>query len=318
MRQHLHAVINQLRKNNSDGGSLKKAAIALVVLVLSFSWSVSGCQRSPEHDLDTVMPQWAIDLMTKVPGDSKNANYVDVKTLREEPALRDEYAQFVVLIDPGNPITGFDIDPSSYFAILPMIGVGIDQLDYWLLYDYGYLMLGDFDLLEIRGNLINGGWVNDEYAGFEIWENQEHGFELVVFDGGLALLYIDTARKKTVQTIQGEYPSIYTNDRFIALMSRLPANGFQIGYQECEVDIESFCGTISMGATWVKRNNHSIEVTYVLTSLNGDNIDNLVKKMVTDLEKDETLHWSDITVIRDGKFVKLTARYPISTSSSDE
>ncbi len=235
----------------------------------------------------------ALAMMKKVPKDSIDLTFMDLKALRGDPDLAGLY--------------------NSAAEQLNRSGAGIPTDNVERMAQAGYLtvMEGRFDLASLEAELEASAYGESDYRGISLWEGSFSSVALVSASC-LVTAWDVEAVKSCVDVIQGQGESLYDDAEFKDLMGRMPGGFTQMVFAGGEDFGDTYQGVQAIGYSLAKMSSEKARMTLVLAFSDatraGEAVDG-VKEMLSSQGGDGGL--GDLEVIRDGRYVKATGQIPI-------
>jgi hypothetical protein len=157
--------------------------------------------------------------------------------------------------------------------------------------------------------LAENGWEPAQFRSSEIWRKGK--WALVPIDNNtLVIGSEETEVKNIIRTVEGEQPSLYNDEQFRELMSRLPEDGLEIQYVEIPPieDDPDLSSLVFMGRILTIENEQTLRMTLVATSPDENtDIENIFRRMVKEPQQDSEFYWDDTSISNDGAYWKFTA-----------
>ena len=114
----------------------KRFVFLILIIILSAGCSKTGSSSLPDHELEN-LPQWATQLMCKIPADVDSATFIYIESLRNDASIKKDYG---FLANMFGDMTG-----------APSI-ISFDQLRHWGIFEKGAgnFLVGQFDYTVCR------------------------------------------------------------------------------------------------------------------------------------------------------------------------
>jgi hypothetical protein len=179
---------------------MKRKIIPVLIVLTVLASVITAC---------TTKDNYLIRVMKIAPEDTIVISCVDVEASAEDPDLEFMYDAFLENV-MGNMIGVVDVSDVSASAVVRTI----DD-------DIIFVLIGDFNLEDIRGALIEGDWTEDEYEGIEIWTYYDYK-AIAFIDNMIVSGYTDVV-EACIRAYKNEEPSMYDNEDTRAVADKLPA-----------------------------------------------------------------------------------------------
>jgi len=151
-----------------------------------------------------------IRVMKITPEDTIVISYVDVEAVAEDPDFEFMYDTFIELGNVmANMIGGLDVSDISASAVVQTI----DRVPI-------YVLIGDFNLEDVRDALTEEDWIEAEYEGVEIWTGG-FIFAVAIIDD-MIVFGFDNLVEACIRAYKNEEPSMYDNEDARAVADKLP------------------------------------------------------------------------------------------------
>jgi hypothetical protein len=271
---------------------LKKVFLVVsLAVVLAMALASVGC-ASGNNGLT--------DMLAKVPEDAASLKYVNVKALRNDADLNDLYDAWKTGVDARLEAHGIDHGDVSVFAF----GTGSAQRF--------TLLVGKFDLDEVRGELENRHYDDDEYKGVEVWTKEAGwGSELdseVAIMGNLIILGNESGVEGCIKVIKEGDPSWLTKADIKDVVNSLP-RGI---YMDVEKTLLGVSNLEAYGVSAEKQDGDTLGIAGVAKFDDEDDADDAENAV----EYWMNLAFEDVDVDRDGVFLKGSAEVDIDDAAS--
>lgn len=178
---------------------MKRKIISVLIVLAILTSGLTAC---------TPKGGYLIQVMKIAPEDTIVISCTDIEASAEDPDLEFMYDAFLENVI-GNMIGGVDISDISASAVVQII----DNVPV-------YVLIGDFNLEDIRDALIEEDWIEGEYEGVEIWTG---GFisAVAVIDDMIVAGFNDSV-EACIRAYKNEEPSMYDNEDARAVADKLP------------------------------------------------------------------------------------------------
>ena len=274
----------------------KILGFGITVIILSMSCS-NGVDLPPANDeLDSLenIPQWAIQLMQRMPANVNDAGFIDIEAYKNSVSAGEVYQDFEHLFnDIRGASTIIDFDQLEYLGIFGKLSA--------------LLFVAKSNLSQKVEVFMDNGWTYKEYKGFKIWKKEK---TYAVIDSNYITFGTNTALKDMIKTDIGEQPSLYSDAHFRALISRLPNGWSWVGYKEytaIKVSLAHSSNIIARDALSTDE-GLAIEQVIVATSANLGNAEGYIREMMKGFQEDDEFQWEEINISNEGSYWKVTAK----------
>lgn len=246
----------------------KKYAVPVAVVVLLVFSLVSsiGCAGGKS--------QGAVDLMKKMPEDTTEFYYMDVKAFRGEENLEELFAMMRENFRYGDD--NIDIFNADYVG-------GSDDLT---------IIRGNLGFDDIRNTLDEIGYARDEHGDVPVWGT---GYSSIAIVGDIYVTGEESYVKASIGLIQGEGDSLRDTQYAKDIMNRLP-NGIMMNYGKSDT---MFKGLKAFGVSMELLDKDTLKVTGVFLFGSEDDARDAMDEIAEDIPPDSELQ----DVNRDGRFV---------------
>ncbi|UCB43005.1 MAG: hypothetical protein JSV77_11270 [Dehalococcoidales bacterium] len=178
---------------------MKRKIISVLIVLAILASGLTAC---------TTKNIYLIQAIKIAPEDTIAISCLDVEAAAEDPDFEPMYDVFLERT-MGRMISGVDVADVSASSVARTI----DN-------DIVYILIGNFNLEDIRDALTDEGWIEDEYEGIEIWTGGIV-FAVAVIDDMIVTGYIDSV-EECVRIHKDEEPSMYDNEDTRAVADKLP------------------------------------------------------------------------------------------------
>jgi len=177
---------------------MKRKIIPVLIVLAILTSGLTACTTKNSN---------LIRVMKIAPEDTIVISYVDVEAAAEDPDLEFMYDSFVENV-MGNMIGGVDVSDVSATAVMQTI----DRVPV-------YVLIGDFNLEDIRDALIEEDWIEGEYERVEIWTGG-FIFAVAIIDD-MIVFGFDGAVEACIRAYKNEESSMYDNADARAVADKL-------------------------------------------------------------------------------------------------
>lgn len=256
-----------------------------LVCIMALGLAASGCASKAGAD----------DAIDKMPWDTNHFVYVDVKALRSDDDLIDLYDAWKESAGPMLTLHGIDrsdVSWAAYGASLTLLG-------------------GKFDLDEIRHELDERNYTEDEYRGVEVWERL-FGNELVALMGDLIMIGSEASVEESIRVTKDDEDSLADQSDVADVLKRLPDGTFtEVNADNWLID-SLLAGFEAVGLSAAKKDDQTLKITAVVKF----DDDEYARDAVFKIEDYMDLQYRHVEVTRDGQFVIGTAELDINDAES--
>lgn len=239
----------------------------------------------------------AVDMMKKVPMDSDSFVFVDIDAFRTDIALEEAYTALEEIFEE--------------FVNFPLFNFNdVDRLaPAWDIFDT-MLVEGDFNLNEIRKELEELRYDDDEYRGIEVWGQED--MLVALLSNKLAIIGTEDTVTDYIKVIKEGDASLYDDVDFRDIVGRLP-RGIIVACEEHVFPITSsrYDGLEVAGISMMRKDKNNMAITGVFKFESGDAARAAMDEIEYDLESDELEDWKNIDITQDAEFVELTVEQDI-------
>jgi len=185
--------------------------------------------------------------MEKMSWDTTQLTYINVQSLRSDPALDDLYEEW--RDDAGQMLSAHGIDRNS----VDSIGYGSEVT----------IIMGNFDLASVRDELDTRDYNDDEYRGVEIWR-KPYGNEVTALKDGLIVIGPEDPIKECIRVLEGAEDSFADKQDAADVMNRLPGGLFVHVSMSNWFTGLLLSGFESLGISAQKADEYTMRFTFVL------------------------------------------------------
>jgi hypothetical protein len=265
---------------------MKKKIVAILgVLVIAVVIASSGCIGGGNS---------AKDMAKMVPEDASTFGHSDVQTMRDDKDLEAIYEKMTERLYALDEL-GLDIDDINHMAV-----VSGEEGDYEL-----SILKGNFDLEDVRDELDDADFDEDEYKGIEIWKRASRlgGDFAFAISGDTLIAGNKDSVKDCIKVMKGSEKSVYDdNEDFRDVIDRLPRGISTV------VNIP-YKNALAAGIVWMKEDKDTFKMKGVAKFDDEDEAAD--EKSDTKREMKEKGEWFDVEAKQSGKFLESTAKIDI-------
>ncbi len=245
----------------------------------------SGCASKAGADS-------AID---KMPWDANRFVYVDVEELRSDEDLADLYDAWKDSAGPMLTMRGIDRSSVAWAAYGPSLT----------------FLGGKFDLVEIRRELDDRNYSDDEYRGVEVW-TRPFGNELVALMGDLVIIGNEASVEESIRVMKDDEDSLGDDADVADVLKRLPDGALtEVHTDNWLVDLV-LSGYEAVGLSAQKQDDETLKIKVVVKF----DDDEYARDAVVQIEDYLDPQYSRVDVTRDGQYVIGTAELDIDEAES--
>jgi hypothetical protein len=269
---------------------MKGKILIIAVLISALIYTGTGCGLTGRNE--------AVDMMKKVPQDSDSFMFVDIDAFRTDSTLEQAYADLEGSIEEMTEF--FGITCGEVDRITTTGGT------------YCILLEGDFNLGELRGNLEELGYDNDEYNSTEVWGQEEAGILIAVISNKLIIIGTEADTTACIEIIRGGEASLCDNEDARDVTERLPNRIIFICTEGVTpISYNFHDGLKFAGVSATKKDANSLAFTMALKFEDGNSASAAMDEIEYDLENDVVDDWKTIDVTRDAEFIEVTMELDI-------
>ena len=239
----------------------------------------------------------AKDMAKMVPEDASTFGHSDVQTMRDDKDLEEIYEKMAEGSRDDWDALGLDLDDINHMAVVSGEEGGGD---YELV-----ILKGNFDLEDVRDELDDADFDEDEYKGIEIWKRASWvgGDSAIAISGDTLIIGDKDSVKDCIKVMKGSEKSVYDgNEDFRDVIDRLPrgiSTVVGIPYENA----------LAAGIVWMKEDEDTYKMKGVAKFDDEDEAKD--EKSDTKREMKGKGEWFDIDVKQSGKFLEFTAKIDI-------
>jgi hypothetical protein len=255
----------------------KKLAAIVCVLFIAVVVASLGClDDNSAKDMAKMTPEGASYLI-----------HYDLQTIRDDKDLDDIYES----IEKNWPdeLEKYELD--------------IDDTNYWAPADAITILMGKFDLEDVRDELDDAGFDKDDYKGVEFWTGED---EAVAISGDKVIYGYKDNVKDCIKVMKGDQKSVYDdNKNFREVIDKLPGGimmtvSYYYGYNKYD-------GELVRGSVWMKEDDDTLKMKGVIKFKDEDDAEDAK----SDLKRDLKEELDDVDVELKGKFLEYTGKKDI-------
>lgn len=232
----------------------------------------------------------ALAMMKMVPKGTGDFTYVDLKALRTDDDLEDIYHSVTEELSDSEDA-----------------GIPTDNVDRMVQAGYLTILEGRFSLASLGSRLEGSGYEESDHDGTPIWEGSFSSVALV--SASCLVTGWDTDElKDCVDVIKGDGESLCDDADVKELMGRLPGGFTLMVYSGGEDFDQSYAGVEAIGYSLAKKSSDKARMTVIFAFADASSAgeaEDEVKQLLTYEGGEDGV--SDVSVTRDGKYVKATA-----------
>jgi hypothetical protein len=266
-------------------------------MFLLFSVSFVNCNSDDREAPSTKklenLPEWTDYFIDRVPYDVDYVMFLDVKSLRTDPTLKEAYSSVNIL---------YESIPESQYLI------HFDQIQYWCMFEEVSvnIVVGESNLIKSSDYFTDNGWEREQYINHQIWKKND--LSVVYLEEDQAIFGTTSSIHNILKNLNEKKKSLYDNVNFVNLMSRLTPDGMQIEFQVIPPQSPDIGNTDTVYAAiaFTKENEHTIRLTYSAISDVSSDAENTIKTFAESYQEDTESLWSDINISNENSHWKLT------------
>ena len=275
---------------------LKRVLLVIIlgVLLATMALASAGCASSSGLSA----------ILAKVPSDTTSLKYVNAKALRNDADLDDLYDAWKASVDLRLEAHGVDHADVSVYAF----GTSSDKRF--------TLLTGKFDMDEVRGELDDRHFEEDEYRGVEVWQ-KEAGWSSeqdshVALMGDLIVFGNEAGVESCIKVMKAGNASWLSNADINDVSSRLPGGLY--------TDLEKAAGLGSLlvnglevtGISAKKQDSDTLKIAGVAKFEDEDDADHAEDA----IENLMDLQFEDVEVSQGGLFLEAKAQMDIDDAGT--
>ena len=243
------------------------------------------------------------DMMARVPHDTACLKYVNVKSLRNDADLDDLYTAWKGSVDPRLDAHGIDHGAVNRFAS------GANST----LSKRFTLLVGKFNMKEIKDELNDRNYDSSEYKGVEVWKKTGFGTDtdMVALMGDLIILGNEAGVEGCIKVIKEGEASLLGNADANDVAGHLP-NGLRVEIQKTEVAGLLLSGLEASGTSVNKKNSDTLKISGIATFDDEQDARDADGKIEDLMER----VYERVDVARAGVLVKASADLDIDKAAS--
>jgi hypothetical protein len=265
---------------------------AAALLLFSMTPVLAGC-GGDGGDAGGV-PGAVLAMVEKVPGDAGECTFLDLGELRADGDLKDIYES-----------TTLEISDSEDAVISP------ENVDRMVQAGRLTILEGRFDLASLEAQLAGGGYTESDHEGTPVWRGPSSSVA-VVSASCLVTGWDAEELGDCIDVIGGDGESLYDSEDVRELLDRLPG-GFMVMVFAGGEDFEDlYQGVRAVGYSLSKEGPDRARMTLILAfadAASAGEAEGDVEEMLTYEGGEQGA--SNISVTRDGRYVKATGDMPI-------
>lgn len=243
------------------------------------------------------------DMLAKVPAGTDSLKYVDVKALRNDADLSDLYDAWKAAADPSLESRGID------HGSVDLLASGGDSSQSFT------ILVGKFDLEEIRDELGDRNYNDDEYKGVEVWEKTTSwGADLdeeVALMGDLIIFGNKAGVEGCIKVIKEGAASWISKADIKDVSGRLPSGLYAV-LSKTEWTGLVMEGFEALGMSINKQDGDTLKIDGVAKFEDEDSADNAQDTIEYMMEQ----QFDSVDVTQEGVFLKGSAELDIDDAES--
>ena len=235
----------------------------------------------------------AKDMAKMVPEDASRFGHFDFQTMRDDKDLEEFYEKM-----EGDNLDALGVDryDINHMAVVS----GEEEGDYELV-----ILKGNFDLEDVRDELDDADFDEDEYKGIEIWKRASKlgGDFAIAISGDTLIIGKKDSVKDCIKVMKGSEKSVYDdNEDFRDVIDRLPGGIITfVSPSGCRHQYE---GTLRAGIVNIREDEDTLKVHVVIKFDDEDDAEDAKSELKRDLK--EVI--DDVVVKQNGVFLECTAK----------
>jgi len=183
---------------------MKRKIISVLIVLAILTSGLMAC---------TAKGGYLIQVMKIAPEDTIVVSCNDYEAAAEDSDWEFIYdgLETIMALEPNMRSMVGDMDTSDVSASAVVITTGNDII---------FVLIGDFNLEDIRDALIEGNWIEDEYEGIEIWTLYD--YKAIAFIDNMIVSGNTAPVEACICAHKNEEPSMYDNEDTRAVADKLP------------------------------------------------------------------------------------------------
>jgi hypothetical protein len=183
---------------------VKAKTISVLIVLAILASGLMAC---------TAKGGYLIQVMKIAPEDTIVVSCNDYEAAAEDSDWEFIYdgLETIMALEPNMRSMVGDMDTSDVSASAVVITTGNDII---------FVLIGDFNLEDIRDALIEGNWIEDEYEGIEIWTLYD--YKAIAFIDNMIVSGNKAPVEACICAHKNEEPSMYDNEYTRAVADKLP------------------------------------------------------------------------------------------------
>ena len=237
----------------------------------------------------------AKDMAKMVPKDASIFTHFDLQTMRDDKDLEEIYEKIAEVIDDDLDVVGLESEDITHMA-----SVIEEDGNYELV-----ILKGDFDLEDVRDELDDANFDEDEYKGVEFWKAVSWlgGDSTFAISGDMLICGDKDSVKDCIKVMKGSEQSVYDdNEDFRDVIDRLPRGISTV------VSIPNE-NALAVGFVRMREDEDTFKMKGVAKFDDEDEAED--EKSDTKREMEKMGEWFDAEVKQSGKFLEFTAKIDI-------
>ena len=248
----------------------------------------------------------AKDMAKMVPDDASTFAHFDLQTMRDDKDLKEIYEKMTEGSRDDWDALGFDMDDINHMAAAEGEEGFSDGLG---------ILKGNFDLEDVRDELDDADFDEDEYKGIEIWKRASWlgGDSAIAISGDTLIIGNKDSVKDCIKVMKGSEKSVYDdNEDFRDVIDRLPGGIITIvSPSGCRHKYE---GTLMAGFVNIKEDEDTLKVHVVIKFDDEDDAEDAKSELKRDLKEE----MDDVEVKQNGVFLECTAKGDFEDDEDDD
>lgn len=249
-----------------------KRILFIITLMSSLALIITSLSCSDDENA-------SVDLISKIPEDSSYFSFIDVSAMRTDDDMDDLYDEW-----------------EDNYNYLEHYGIDRDDVNRLAISSDATLCEGEFDLEEIREELEDLDYDDDEYREVEIWESAD-GHKWIALTEDLIIIGSEDDVKDCLWVIKDGEDSMYDDSDINDVLNKLP-DGI---YMSCDTE-EAFEDLEASGLSYRKLDDDTIGVSAVFKFDDEDAADDAINE-IEDYAENYYEDIRHVDVWQDGLFV---------------
>ena len=256
----------------------KKIAAIVGVLVIAVVIASLGCIGDGGS---------AKDIAKITPEGTGYLTHYDLQKIRNDKDIDDVYESIEENWPNELEKYGLDIDDTNYIAAAGGITI----------------LMGKFDLEDVRDELDDADFDKDEYKGVEFWTGEYN--KAVAIKGDKLIMGNDKQVKSCIKVMKGDRTSMYDDNEDVRdVINKLPGGIMTIVVTS---GLSEFDGAVANGYKCSKEDDDTLKMKGVMKFDDEDDAEDAKSDFKRDLKKE----WDDVDVGLKGNFLEYTGKMDI-------